>query len=198
MAMTTKQHRVGLSILWVGLGAFTVLSMGCASTRPTGAHEKRIEHEAIMTVEGVDVPNRLVTVRGASGDSLTVYVDPSVKSFPQAGVGDRVRVRYVESIAFQLTKAGDPIGNYQVKEETAKPGAGRPAGAASTEIKTTVRIESVDQAGSRVTFTGPRGRRTVQIQDPAMRDYTSKLRPGDNVDVTYKEALALSLEKVKT
>jgi hypothetical protein len=139
----------------------------------------------------------LVTVRSASGDSLTVYVDESVKTFPQASVGDQVRVRYVESMAFQLRKASDTIQGFEVTEETARPKPGRPAGAASTDIKATVKIKAVEQAGSKVTFTGPRGRRTAQIQDASLRDYASKLRPGDTVEVSYKEALALSLEKVK-
>ena len=63
-------------------------------------------------------------------------------------------------------------------------------------MKATVRIEAVENRGSVVTFTGPRGRRTVQILDPSLRDYVKKLRAGDNVEVTYREALALSLERV--
>jgi hypothetical protein len=156
-----------------------------------------VEREAVMTVEAVDVPNRLVTVRGASGDSLTVYVDESQKTFPQAAVGDQVRVRYVESMAFQLKKSGAPSQGFEVTEETARPKPGQPSGKASTQIKATVRIEAVEPGGSKVTFTGPRGRRMVTIQDAALRDYASQLRPGDGVEVTYKEAVALSLEKLK-
>lgn len=195
--MNFTKKTVLFATITVSITAITIYLSGCASTRPNGTHETRVERDAIMIVEQVDVPNRLVTVREASGDTLTVYVDPSVKSFPQASVGDRVRVRYVESMAFQLTRSGDTQG-IQVTEATARPEPGRPAGATATEVKATVRIDAVEQAGQKVTFTGPRGRRAVLIDDPALRDYASKLRPGDKVEVTYKEALALSLEKVKT
>lgn len=179
------------SLLGVAIGV-----SGCASHRPTETHETRVEREARVTVEAMDVPNRLVTVRTATGDSLTVYVDESVKTFPQAVVGDQVRIRYVESMALHLVKPGDAIKGYEVTESKSAPQPGSPVGAAATEIKTTVKIESVHEKGAKVTFTGPRGRRAVRLHDAAMREYASNLRPGDTVEVTYKEALALSLEKI--
>ncbi len=169
---------------------------GCASTRPTDPHRTQVEREAVVTVTDIDVPNRLVTVRDVSGDPFTVHVDKSVQGFPQAKVGDRVRVRYTESFAVQLRKPGDPQTGLSVSEETARSQPGQPAGQAATEVKATVTIEAVKQKGSVVTFTGPRGRRTVQILDPSLRDYVKQLRKGDKVDVTYKEAVALSLERV--
>jgi hypothetical protein len=84
----------------------------------------------------------------------------------------------------------------KIKEETSPVRAGRPAGATATEVSTTVRIENVDRNGEFVTFTGPRGLRTVRVRDPEVRNYVRTLKSGDNVEVTYREALALSLEKV--
>jgi hypothetical protein len=149
-----------------------------------------------MTVEAIDVPNRLVTVKGASGDSVTVYVDESKKDFPQAAVGDKVRVRYSESMAVRLTKPSAVTGEVKVKEATSEPTSGKPSGKATTEVTAVAKIEAVNKDGSVVTFTGPRGRRTLSVIDASMRDFVKELRPGDKVEVTYKEALALSLEKM--
>lgn len=182
-----------LSIVAVGMA---VCLSACATTRPTGVQESQVEHEALVTVTAMDVPNRLVTVRNAAGDSFTVYVDKSVEGFPQAKVGDQVRVRYTVSFAVQLKKPGEAGSGLQVSEETSQSQLGRPRAHTATEVKATVTIEAVDREGSVVTFTGPRGRRTVQIIDPSWRDYVKKLRKGDNVEVTYNEALALSLERV--
>jgi hypothetical protein len=136
-----------------------------------------------------------VTVRNAAGEVVTVYVDESNKSFPQAAVGDQVRIRYVESMALRLTRS-DATPGMKVKEETSRPQPGQPSGRASTEVSAIVRIEEVKPDGSVVTFTGPRGRRTVRVNNAGMRDYVRQLKPGDNVEATYEEALALSLEKV--
>jgi len=178
------------------IGITAIVLSGCASNRPRDVHRTQVDHEAIVTVEAIDVPNRLVTVRDAAGQSTTMYVDKSNKAFPQAAVGDRVSVRYTESFALQLMKKGESGPVLQVSEESSRPQPGRPAGEAATEVKATVKIESVNRDGSAVTFTGPRGRRSVQILDPSLRDYVKKLRAGDDVEVTYKEALAVALERV--
>jgi hypothetical protein len=182
---------LGLPVVMIFLAV-----VGCASNRPTNVHHSQVDHEALVTVEAIDVPNRLVTVRDASGQSFTVYVDKSNKAFPQAAAGDQVRVRYTESFALLLVKKGESGHGLQITEETSRPQPGKPAGEATTEVKATVKIESVDRDGSAVTFTGPRGRRSVQILDPSLRDYVMKLRAGDSVDVTYKEAVAISLERI--
>jgi hypothetical protein len=170
---------------------------GCASHRPTETHTSQVEQDAVVTVEAIDVPNRLVTVRDASGAVTTVYVDESNKAFPQAAVGDQVRVRFVESLALRLAKPGSTGIGVSVSESTQRPQGGQPTAKTAAQVTATVRIEEVKSNGSVVTFTGPGGRRTLAVQDPAMRDYVRQLRPGDHVEATYSEALALSLEKTK-
>jgi hypothetical protein len=188
MSVTKHMALVGAWLALIGVA-------GCASNRPSGTRVKQVEHEALMTVTAIDVPNRLVTVRGASGDTLTVYVDKSKKDFPQAAVGDQVRIRYVESIAISLAKPSAVTGELTVKEETSQPKPGKQSGKTATEVTAIAKIEEVNQDGSVVTFTGPRGRRTIKIKDPSMRDFVRQLRSGDKVEVTYNEAFALSLEK---
>jgi len=190
----TKTTMIALLSLIVG-GCGLGLS-GCATTRPTGTHQTQLEQEALFTVESIDVPNRPVTVRNTSGLASTYYVDESITTFPQANVGDRVWVRFQESFALRLKEPGEAGSAVEVTEESSPPAPGRPAARTSGEVKATVRIRSVNRDGSVVTFIGPRGRRTVQIRDPAMQDYVKELRAGDHVEVTYKEALALSLEPV--
>ncbi len=160
--------------------------------------EVRTEHDAVVTVESIDVPNRLVTVRDASGESSMYYVDESIRTFPQAKVGDQVRIRYQESLALQMKKPGETSPEWQVKEETARPQPSQPArGSTRTEAKATVKIDRIDRKANTVTFTGPRGRRTVLVTDPALQDFVKKLSPGDDVEVVFSEALALSLEPVR-
>lgn len=179
---------MGAGLTLVGLAA-------CASQgRKT---EIRSERDAIVTVESIDVPNRLVTVREASGETSAFYVDESNRTFPQAKVGDQVRVQYQESIAVQMKRPGESTTALQVKEETARPQPGQAQGATRIETTAVVRIERIDPNADTVTFTGPRGRRTLQVADPAMRDFVKKLRPGDEVEVVFTEALALSLEPVQ-
>jgi anti-sigma factor RsiW len=171
--------------------------VGCASTGAKNTRQRVVEQESVVTVVSIDVPQRLVTVRDATGEVLTMRVDEANKAFPQAKVGDQVRIRYKESIAVRLQKPGEAAVGLQVSDATNRPEAGRPSADTMTEVKATVRIDDVEKHGSVVSFTGPRGPRTIAVADASMRDFVKRLRPGDMVEVTYQEAVALSLEPVK-
>lgn len=184
------------SIIYIGGIVLALALQGCASSgRPASVKTQNVQ-DAVVTVESIDVPNRMVTVRDSSGVPSTFYVDESLKTFPQARVGDQVRIRFTESMAYKVVAPSRSGSQVKVEESTARPQPGVPSGSTSSEVVATVRIESVHQNGSLVTFVGPRGRRTVQITDRNLRDYTAKLKPGDHVEVTYREAVAVELEPI--
>jgi Cu/Ag efflux protein CusF len=145
------------------------------------------------TVEKVDLKKRLVTLKGPEGNEVTIHVDKRVKNLPQVKKGDEVVANYFESIAVDLHKHGEPpevaaAGGVA----TAKPGE-MPGGVAVRRLQVTATISAIDPAKSSVTLTGPRGNAfPVKVKDPARLE---GLKVGDAVDVTYTEALAISVEK---
>lgn len=183
-------------IVFTAVALLPAVLLGCASSGPKGTVRTQMEQDSVVTVVAMDVPNRLVTVRDASGDTSTFYVSESNKAFPQAQVGDQVRIRFTESMAYKMVSPGSTSPGLKVESSSARPEPGNPTAHSKSDVTATVRIESVQKGGSVVTFTGPRGRRTVQINDPALKEYVSKLKKGDNVEVTYSEAVALSLERL--
>jgi hypothetical protein len=57
-----------------------------------------------------------------------------------------------------------------------------------------VTIESVDTSFDTVTFRRPDGLvRTVAIQSPEGRKFIRTLKPGDEVEITYTEAVAVEV-----
>jgi hypothetical protein len=49
-----------------------------------------------------------------------------------------------------------------------------------------------------VTFTGPDGyARVLPVKDPAAKKFVATLKEGDQVDLTYTEALAVSVEPAR-
>ena len=59
------------------------------------------------------------------------------------------------------------------------------------------RITEVDAKKNKVTLRDAEGKtRTVEVEDPGMREKLSTFKPGDNVEVTYTEAVAASLVPV--
>ena len=152
--------------------------------------------EVVATVETVNQQERSVLLRGPNGGLLTVRVGPEVKNLAQVKPGDRVVVRYQEALAVQIAKPGEggPQAQAGMTTTTAPPGQ-RPAGVREQEIRARVTITGINPATNTVSFVGPsRVERTVEVMDPEMRRFLRTLKVGDQVEVTYREALAISVE----
>ena len=60
-------------------------------------------------------------------------------------------------------------------------------------VTTTATVESIDKPNSMVTLKGPQGNMvTVKARNP---DTITKLKVGDELNITYTQAMAVSLEK---
>ena len=176
-------------------GAIALL-WGCASSGPPEPLQRESTRQAEATVVGVQKEKRLVSLRGADGRTFTIEAGPEIRNFDQIRVGDQVIASYYEAVGFALKEPGsvDSGPESALIAGRAKPGE-RPAGAVGRYAKATVAIESVDPKTYTVTFRGPDGlSRAIPVMTPEGREFASKLKPGDQVEVTYEEAVAISVE----
>ena len=156
------------------------------------------EAQFVAVVESVDQSTREVVLRGPEGNLATVTAGPEVRNLAQVRRGDRVVVTYGAALAVEMAPpgGGGPPAEVATGMARAEPGE-RPAGAVGQRVRARVRIQEVDPVTGRVAFVGPQGvRRVVTPQNPAMADFARRLRPGDEVDMTYAEAVAVRVEPV--
>jgi Cu/Ag efflux protein CusF len=149
------------------------------------------------TVEKIDLPSRRVTLRLPDGSARTITVSEEVRNLPQVKPGDQVRAQYFESVAFEVKPAGSDSPGVSVSSggSRAEPGQ-MPAGVAASVTTVTTTITGIDKANGTVTLTGPEGESvTVKVQNPANLD---RVTTGDLVDITYTEAVGISVERVTT
>jgi len=147
------------------------------------------------TVEAVDLANRVVTIKGSKGKTVNLKVGEEAKNLDQVKVGDRVVAKYYESIAFQLSKPGEAEG-VKVKQgvAAAKPGE-LPAAVMANQVTVTATIEDISPKKTYVTLKGPDGKTVdVKVRDPKNLE---KIKVGDQVVITYTQALAIALDKPK-
>jgi len=147
------------------------------------------------TVEAVDLANRVVTIKGSKGKTVNLKVGEEAKNLDQVKVGDRVVAKYYESIAFQLAKPGEAEG-VKVKQgvAAAKPGE-LPAAVMANQVTVTATIEDISPKKTYVTLKGPDGKTVdVKVRDPKNLE---KIKVGDQVVITYTQALAIALDKPK-
>jgi hypothetical protein len=104
-------------------------------------------------------------------------------------------VSYYSALAAEFKKPGEGVQGVQVDAASGRAPAGeRPAAATGKQVTATIVIDSVDAAENTVTFTGPRGLRTVVVESPQGQEFIKQLKKGDEVELTYTEALAISVE----
>jgi hypothetical protein len=193
--MSTLFHRVGRSL--TGPTIVLALLAGCAQTPEPVTVTQSVQ--ATATVEAVDYAKRLVTLRDAKGNQTVVQAGPEVRNLAQVKAGDRVVVRYQEAIMAEVVKpgTGTPGVERTVAGGRAAPGE-RPYAGTVEQVRTTVKVNAVDTIANVVEVTGPQGyNRRIKVMDPKAREFIRGLKPGDEVEVTFTEALAISVEPAK-
>ncbi len=152
--------------------------------------------EASAQVVAIDKATRTVSLKRPNGEVSDIVAGPEVKNFDQIKVGDSVVVRYIEALSLELRKAKGEAGQPVVREEVAKAKPGeKPAVAGGRQITAIAEVTAVDEAKKTITLKGPRGNSvTLDVRNPEQFKVVKK---GDQVEVTYTEALALSVEPAK-
>lgn len=152
----------------------------------------------VGVVETVDATSREMLLRGQtgaqSGGLLTLVVGRAVQRLNQIRPGDRVTVRYYQALAAQavrsLADSSQPFAGMSIARE-----AGRPGGEVTRVRAGRVTITAVDRETATVSFVGPGNMpRTVTAENPQIQSFIRSLRVGEQVDMVYEEALAISVD----
>jgi uncharacterized lipoprotein YajG len=174
--------------------AGALLLAGCANNPPAPLNiENRIEASA--TVTQIDAAKRTLTLKTESGDEFPLEASQAVRNLAQVKVGDRVTVTYIDAIGAQMRKPGDSTEpNVELGAARTNPGE-RPGGGYAMVKTVPVTIVSVDTRTSTVKFfTADKQVRTITVERPEAKAYISKLKAGDEVIVTFSEALAIEVK----
>jgi hypothetical protein len=143
-------------------------------------------------IEAIDYASRVVAIRGPLGRTIAIKVDDRVKNLGKVKAGDEIVLTYAEALAIALIPAGAGRSETVTTPApvTAPAGAG-PGVAAAQQTRIVARIEQVDAARQVVLLEGPNARYAeVKVRDPVV---FRELRVGDNVRVTFTEAVVIDV-----
>lgn len=130
--------------------------------------------QVTATIQAISQQDRKITLLDKDGSDLIVKAGPTVQNLGDIKRGDTVVVIYREGLKAEV-----------------KP-RGQGADSANT---TTVRIDAVDTSKQTISFTradGSTGELTVRRPDAER--FIKTLKAGDELQVTFREAVALSIE----
>ena len=151
--------------------------------------------EITATVTKIDQTTREVTLQKSDGREYSFVAGDNVKNLAQVQKGDVVKATYTEALVYEVKKGGKAVGSVTtVAAEGAKPGA-TPAGTITRRSALTVTIVAIDPNAPSVTFKGTTDEtRTIKVREP---EKLKGVKVGDSVEITYTEALAITVEKVE-
>lgn len=150
-------------------------------------------------VETADPVSRELLLRGdggsQSGALLSMVVGSHVQRLNEIHPGDKVTVTYYQAIAAQVVNvfspASQPFAGVALQRNDM---AERPGGEMTRVRSGRVVITAVDPTTSTISFVGPGNIvRTVSPKNEQVRAFIRKLHVGDQVDIVYEEALAISV-----
>ncbi len=144
-------------------------------------------------VVGLDKATRTVTLKGPKGNVVDIVAGDEVKNFDQIRLGDFVVARYMQALTLELAKTKAGIRSSAAREAAvrAQPGE-RPAGAVGRQVTALADVIDVNPKNKTITLKGPKG--NVVTLDVHNQDHFKVVKKGDQVEVVYTEALALSVE----
>jgi Cu/Ag efflux protein CusF len=186
-----------LLVLAVGGYAFaelTVKTVSSEKAKPSVTKERMTT--AIATVEAIDLEKRIVTLKNAEGKIFDIKVGPQARNLPQLKKGDEVTVKYYEAVSAKVYKAGEApkVAAEAAVLERAKEGE-KPGGVLAVQSTITATIDAIDLKKPTVTLKNAEGKYlTVKIED---RKNLENVKVGDEVVITYAEAVAISVQKTK-
>jgi hypothetical protein len=171
-------------------------AVALALTASLAAQSKTVQGKEVTTtatIEGIEQGTRQLYVKRADGTNDVIYVPQEVKRFDSLKVGQKITVRYYENVVLRMAAPGAaPVDS---SSRSVTPGAAGTAGTAARQQTITATISAIDPKHPSVSFTGPRGwNYTTRVED---KELLSKFKVGDKVDITWTEAMLVSVEDAK-
>jgi hypothetical protein len=162
-----------------------------------GAQSRTLEGDSktvTVTVEAIEQSTRTMTVKDDKGIYETIQAPPEMKRFSELKVGDRITARYYENVVVRLKKPGEAAVDVDSAALTRGEGQ-RPAGTAAAQRTITVAVTAMDPKTSSVTVKGPNG--YTYSRRVADKKTFSQLKVGDQLDMTWTEAVLISVDSPK-
>jgi hypothetical protein len=191
--------RIGRAAAAAALVVAASMAAGTAAAQQSGAQSPPAEApgtvaarivSASATIHKIDKANRELTLKDSAGKTFEVKAGPDV-NLDKLHQGDRVTATFYEEVAVAIDKAtkGAP------KMTATKVERG---GVTARQATVTARIMSVDPSKNTVVIRGPDGNtHTLEVQDPGLQARLKQIKAGENFDVTYTQAVALTVEPRK-
>lgn len=175
-----------------------VLLPGCAQNDQKSADRPGITASELVTisatVESINHAARIVTLRGAEGNLVTLQISEEARNLDQVEVGDTVEAEYYESVALFVQHAKDEPGAEITTAAARTPLGDKPGMGVADTVTLTATVTAIDYATRMITLQGPEGNTVTTRVDESARRF-NEVKQGDQVVVRYTRAVAITVRE---
>jgi hypothetical protein len=160
-----------------------------------GAQSRTIQGESVsatVTVMAIEQSTRTMTVKDENGFFETLQAPPGMTRFSDLKVGDQITARYFTNVVVRLKKPGEAAVDLDTATLTKNDPTGTAGGTAAVQRTITVVVTEKDPSTSSVTVKGPNN--YVYSRKVADKKAFDTLKVGDQLDMTWTEALLISVD----
>jgi len=191
------------SILGALIGMSVVVASPVSAQQPSAAAGAIVEKAPGMAagaqvatvsakVVAIDKDKRLVTLQGPLGNQFRVVAGKEVRNFDQIKAGDELVVTHVEALTLELKKGGDGIRERVESQGAARAPAGaKPGMAEVNRVSVVANVVAVNTRAQTITLRGVEHTLDLRVPD---KNQLKLIKVGDQVQATYTEAVAISME----
>ncbi len=190
-----KSLQVAVAIWLAALAVMVVMTVShaAAAQHETKGVTRSTSTTVKATIIAIDKEHRIVTLRGPQGNDTIMHADSKVQRFNELKIGDVVSATYTESVALNVRKPGTPPPP-ELKDSVVRD-PNKLAATVTQQSTVSVKITGIDMNVPSVTAKGPQGNSyTFKVKD---KNNLKEFQVGDNVDITYTEALLTHVEPAK-
>lgn len=187
-----------LLLVWIGLQAAQAGGLSPSAEKEIARPGVVVADvlEVTATVEAVDHPKRILTLRGTKGNTLILRADKAVRNFDQLKKGDVVLAGFVESIAIHMRAIGAPPSAAEARLVSVAPKGAKTGVLLAETFQLTAVVESIDAKARLVTVKEANGSRLLVPVDKGFK-HLDRFKKGETIALRITEAIAVKVEKRK-
>jgi hypothetical protein len=171
--------------------AATLLLAACVNT-----DSAEVSDDAIVsaTVAAVNPETRAIDLRTEDGGAIRLTATPAMRNFDQIEVGDVASLEIYGSIMVRVAGPDAPAEPQTLAVLGRAPEGARPGAVAGSVTTLTVEFVSYDPATREASLILPDGDAITVPVEPGMQAFAAARAPGEMIEVTLSDAVAMIIE----
>lgn len=204
MRTNTLSRFLGFSLVSIALAGTAAADEPKPGTAPAEQGQRAQPVGAVVaqkmsgsaTIQDIKKDDRTLTLKDDQGNTFDLKVPEDVQRFDELKTGDKINIAYYEAVGLSLKKSSGAAPSAGMTTMVEREPGPLPGGVMAKKVQASVTVVKVDKAKNAVVIKDSSGHLdTVHVNDPDGKAELAMLKPGDKIQASYTQAVAISVER---